>query len=222
MKRSFIVTAGGIGKRMGTDVPKQFLLLNDKPILMHTIERLHTFDKVAEIIVTLPESHIDYWKELAEKHTFEIVHTVVAGGDERFYSIQNALPYCNGESIAVHDAVRPFVSTETLQRLFTVVQEHPAVVPVIPVRESLRMQINEESKSVHRSDYFLVQTPQVFKRRILIDAYNQDFSEHFTDDASVVEHLGYSIITVDGNEENIKITTPMDLILANVMLENGK
>jgi len=222
MKRSFIVTAGGIGKRMGTKVPKQFLLLNDKPILMHTMENLHRFDKVAELVVTLPEEYIEYWHELTEKHDFRIVHTIVEGGEERFYSFQNALPYCNGKLIAVHDAVRPFIDHKTLENLFAEAEANNAVVPVIPVRESLRKKEEGGSKAVNRSKFFIVQTPQVFKRMILIDAYHQDFSSHFTDDASVVEANGNTIHLVEGNEENIKITSPMDLIVAEAILKNRK
>lgn len=222
MKRSFIITAAGIGKRMGSKIPKQFLLLNDKPILMHTMENLHRFDKVAELVVTLPEEYIEYWEKLTEKHDFRIVHTIVAGGEERFYSIQNALPYCNGQFIAVHDGVRPLVSHETLERLFTAAQTDLAVVPVIPMRESIRKKDDQGSKAVDRSNYFIVQTPQVFKRVLITDAYNQDFSSYYTDDASVVEANGNTIHLVDGNEENIKITSPMDLLLAQAILNREK
>lgn len=222
MKRSFIITAAGIGKRMGSKIPKQFLLLNDKPILMHTMENLHRFDKVAELVVTLPEKYIEYWEKLTEKHDFRIMHTIIAGGEERFYSIQNALPYCNGQFIAVHDGVRPLVSHETLERLFTAAQTDLAVVPVIPMRESIRKKDDQGSKAVDRSNYFIVQTPQVFKRVLITDAYNQDFSSYYTDDASVVEANGNTIHLVDGNEENIKITSPMDLLLAQAILNREK
>ena len=188
---------------------------------MHTMENLHRFDKVAELVLTLPEEYIEYWEKLTKKHHFEILHTIVAGGEERFYSIQNALPYCNGQFIAVHDGVRPLVSHETLERLFTAAQTDLAVVPVIPMRESLRKKEEQGSKAVDRSSYFIVQTPQVFKRALLTDAYNQDFSSRYTDDASVVEANGNTIHLVDGNEENIKITSPMDLLIAKTIL-NGK
>ncbi len=219
MKRSFIVTAGGSGIRMGNAIPKQFLLIDGKPILMHTIERLHAFDHVAEIVVTLPEQHISYWEELADKHDFTIVHKIVEGGTERFFSIQNALSFCTGDFVAVHDAVRPFVSEETLVRLFRDTSKE-AVIPVMPVSESLREVNGDSTKAVIRSNYVNVQTPQVFKRRILEEAYQQDYSSIFTDDASVVEALGYTISTVEGNVENIKITTPMDLILAEAIVKN--
>lgn len=216
MKRSFIVTAGGTGKRMGNKTPKQFLLLNGKPIIMHTIERLHAFDRVAEIVITLPEAYIEYWEELCEQHDFDLLHKVVAGGEERFDSIKNALDFCSGNRVAVHDAVRPLVSMETLERLFA--SEEPAVIPVIPVSESLRRKTENGTQAVSRSNYLIVQTPQVFKRAVLEEAYDQEFSPDFTDDASVVESLGYSISTIEGNVENIKITTPSDLIIAEALL----
>lgn len=219
MKRSFIITAGGIGKRMGADVPKQFLQLGGKPILMHTIEQLHQFDKVAEIILTLPEAYLDTWKDLAEEHDFHIVHTVVIGGKERFHSIQHALHFCSGDVVAVHDGVRPLISMETLERLFEAAQHSDAVIPVVPLRESLRRKTADKTVAALRTDYLLVQTPQVFKRTLLIEAYDQEYTENFTDDASVVENMGHVIATVEGNEENIKITSPNDLLLAEALLK---
>ncbi len=219
MKRSFIITAGGIGRRMGADVPKQFLQLGGKPILMQTIDQLHRFDKVAEIILTLPESYLDTWKDLTEEYDFHTVHTVVVGGKERFHSIEQALRFCSGDVVAVHDGVRPLVSTETLHRLFDEAKHSTAVIPVIPVRESLRRKTSEKTVAVPRTDYLIVQTPQVFNRKLLIEAYNQEYIENFTDDASVVENLGHVIATVEGNEENIKITSPGDLLLAEALLK---
>lgn len=220
MKRSFIITAGGSGTRMGNAIPKQFLLLDGKPLIMHTIERLHAFDHVAELVVALPEQHIAYWQELTDKYDFDIIHKIVEGGTERFFSIKNALSFCTGDMVAVHDAVRPFVSTETLVRLFKDTSKD-AVIPVMPVSESLREVNGDSTHAVIRSNYVTVQTPQVFKRRILEEAYEQDYSSKFTDDASVVESLGYSISTVEGNVENIKITTPLDLILAEAMVKQS-
>jgi|SRR6218665_3464588 len=219
MKRSFIITAGGSGIRMGSTIPKQFLLLDGKPLMMHTIERLHAFDHVAEIVVALPEQHIAYWEELTEKYDFDIVHKIVEGGSERFFSIKNALYFCTGDFVAVHDAVRPFVSEETLVRLFRDTSKE-AVIPVMPISESLREVNGDSTRAVIRSNYVSVQTPQVFRRRILEEGYQQDYSSKFTDDASVVEALGYSISTVEGNVENIKITTPIDLILAEAIAKH--
>jgi len=186
---------------------------------MKTIEQLHRFDKVAEIIITLPEPYLDEWKTLSEKHDFHIVHTVVVGGKERFHSIQRALQFCSGDVVAVHDGVRPLISTDTLKRLFEEVKHSNAVIPVIAVRESLRRKTDEATIAVPRTEYLIVQTPQVFRRTLLIEAYNQDYSENFTDDASVVESFGNAIATVQGNEENIKITSPGDLLLADALLK---
>ena len=203
---------------MGNATPKQFLLLDGKPILMHTIERIHNYDKVSEIVITLPEDQMEHWEKLTDKHDFRIVHKIVAGGEERFHSIQNALEFCTGDAVAVHDGVRPFVSFDTLNRLFGALDNN-AVIPVMPVSESLRKINGESSQAVNRANYVNVQTPQVFKKHILKEAYLQDYSSSFTDDASVVESIGYSIFTVEGNIENIKITTPMDLILAEAIVK---
>ena len=160
---TFIITAGGIGKRMGGSLPKQFLLLNDKPILMHTIERLHAFDPEAELIITLPEDYLQDWAEMCRKYAFQIKHAIVSGGEERFDSIKNALELATGEWIAVHDGVRPFVSKKVLEELLTEVKKHRAVIPVIPVKETLRIAEGENNATVHRDHYRIVQTPQVFE-----------------------------------------------------------
>lgn len=219
---TFIITAGGIGKRMGGSTPKQFLLLNGKPILMHTIERIHRFDSSAELIVTLPEAYLKDWEEMCEKYSFEIKHSTVSGGEERFDSIQNALEIANGEWIAVHDGVRPFVSQSVLTELLKAVKTHRAVIPVVPVKESLRIVDGESSVSVQRNHYQIVQTPQVFEGKLLKKAYEQKFAHHFTDDASVVESIGARIHLISGNDENIKITNPVDLKLAEILIHSSK
>ena len=220
MERSIIITAGGIGKRMGGNQPKQFLMLAGKPVLMHTIERLHAFDPTAQLIITLPQEHISSWEILVHQFSFPIQHEIVAGGKERFHSIQNALPFCKGNIIAVHDGVRPFVSNETLVQLFSTVLEKKAVIPVVLPKESMRKVDGEESHAVERSAYRIVQTPQVFTAEILRKAYEQPFTDFITDDASLVEQLGVKIHLVEGNEENIKLTTPIDLVLGELILKN--
>lgn len=218
--RSIIITAGGIGKRMGTDQPKQFLELLGRPVLIHTLERLHRFAPDSQLVLTLPEQHIDDWKNLCSQNGCNIEHTIVAGGQERYHSIKNALAVCTGDIIAVHDGVRPLVSKGTVDRLFEAAQTHKAVIPVIDMKESLRRVSEDGSIAVDRSLYRIVQTPQVFDAAVLRNAYNIPFHDSITDDASLVEESGQPIHLVDGNEENVKITTPADLAIAMSFLSS--
>lgn len=215
---SVIITAGGIGKRMNTGLPKQFLLIHEKPVLMHTIHCFYTFDPKMQIILTLPEEWIPYWEELLMEYDFTVPHRVVAGGKERYHSIQNALIHCQGDTIAVHDGVRPLVSHETIRRCLKALQTEQAVVPVINVSESLRKKEGDRTVSVPRSDYLLVQTPQCFHRKVLLEAYERPYHDEITDDAGLVEELGVHIATVEGNVENIKLTSPTDLRYAEASL----
>ncbi len=219
---TFIITAGGIGKRMGGSIPKQFLLLNDKPILMHTIEHIHAFDPSAELIVTLPQDYLKDWDEMCQKYAFDIPHEVISGGEERFDSIKNALGKATGDWIAVHDGVRPFIRKSVLNQLLLEVKSHRAVIPVIPVKETLRIADGENNATVQRDHYRIVQTPQVFEAKLLKKAYEQKYVTSFTDDASVVESIGARVHLIPGNDENIKITTPLDLSLAALILKDWK
>lgn len=219
---TFIITAGGIGKRMGGSTPKQFLLLNNKPILMHTIEHLHAFDPTAELIVTLPQDYLKDWEEMCRQYDFTMQHQVIPGGNERFDSIRNALEAASGDWIAVHDGVRPFVSKSVLAALTEEVKQHRAVIPVIPVKETLRLVDGETNATVYRDHYRIVQTPQIFEATLLKKAYRQKYTNTFTDDASVVESIGGRVHLVPGNDENLKITTPLDLHLAELILKNWK
>lgn len=221
MDHSIIITAGGTGKRMGGNLPKQFLLLAGKPVLFHTIQRFHEFDPTAEIILSLPAEWLDYWENLCEIHDFPVTHQVVEGGKERFHSIKNALAMATGNVIAVHDGVRPFASLETIHNCFEMAKAKGNAVPVVEMKESLREVSASSSKALIRSHYRLVQTPQVFIADILRKAYEQDFYDGITDDASLVEALGITIELVPGNETNIKITNPSDLLFAEVILKNG-
>lgn len=219
MKKSIIITAGGIGKRMESDIPKQFLLLGSKPVLIHALERFFEFDPTAQLIVTLPKDWTDHWKALLSKYDTHIPHELVDGGTERFHSIQNALAICTGEQIAIHDGVRPLVSNETIARCFEGLNHSKAVVPVLNLKDSLRTGTLEKSESVDRSRFYLVHTPQCFDASILRQAYLQGYQAHFTDDASVVEAIGVSPLLVMSNEENIKITSPTDLKILNALLQ---
>jgi 2-C-methyl-D-erythritol 4-phosphate cytidylyltransferase len=218
MKRSIIITAGGIGKRMGSSLPKQFLLLGGKPVLIHTLQRFFEFDPEAQIIVTLPKEWVNHWKQLLIEYQIRIPHELVDGGAERFDSIQNALEICIGEEIAIHDGVRPFVSTATIARCFAGLKNAKAVVPVLHLKDSLRMGKLEKSESVDRTAYFLVHTPQCFNAQTLRDAYAMGYQARFTDDASVVEAIGIEPLLVLSNEENLKITSQTDLKMLNALL----
>lgn len=211
---SIIITAGGIGKRMGTTLPKQFLEIGSKPILIRTLEVFHRFDSTAQLIITLPNEWREYWKELLHTFNCTIPHEIVDGGEERYHSIKNALNSCSGTYVAVHDGVRPFVSQTTLTNCFEGVKTKHQVVPVLSINDSIRQVKGNQSHAVDRKQFFRVQTPQCFLKTSLEIAYQQAFHNQITDDASLVEQAGFPIYMVDGNEENIKITSQIDLILA--------
>lgn len=204
---------------MGGNLPKQFIELAGKPVLLHTISLFHDFNPEMQIIVTLPEEWFSHWEKLIADYKFAVPHEVVSGGLERFHSIKNALDFCEGSYILVHDGVRPLVSPETIDECIRGLRTSDAVVPVIPVKESLRMVNENGSKAVNRADYKIVQTPQCFKREVLIKAYDRQFHEAITDDASLVEESGVAITCVEGNPENIKITSPSDLFFAESLLK---
>ena len=203
---------------MQTEIPKQFLLLGNKPVLIHTLERFHAFDPDAQILITLPSDWFSYWENLLADYQIKIPHLLIDGGQERFHSIQNALALCTGDQIAVHDGVRPLVSIETIERCFAALNNAVAVVPVLPAKDSIRKGTFEKSCSVNRTEYFLVHTPQCFATSTLKQAYEQSFTNVFTDDASVVESMGVEPLLVLSNEENIKITSQLDLQLLNALL----
>jgi 2-C-methyl-D-erythritol 4-phosphate cytidylyltransferase len=218
MKTTVIITAGGIGKRMGNKLPKQFIELNGKAILLRTLENFYAFNPSAQFIITIPSEWKNYWEEMMIQTHCQIPHRLVEGGKERYDSVKNALSVCTGDIIAIHDAVRPFVSLETLNRCLHALSLCDAVIPTIPLKESLREKLNEESKALNRINYCLVQTPQCFHSPVLRKAYNLPFHDGITDDASLVEEAGFKVHLVDGNEENIKITTTYDLLLAQAIL----
>jgi 2-C-methyl-D-erythritol 4-phosphate cytidylyltransferase len=221
MKKHVIIVAGGSGKRMGTDIPKQFLLLKGKPILMHTIERFSKFDSEINIVVVLPEQQIDYWNSLVKDHRFNIEHKLVKGGEERFYSVKNGLEsiYEKDGIVAIHDGVRPCVSNQTIATCFREAEEKGNAIPYADITESIRYVDKSSSYIVDRSKYKTIQTPQVFDLLKIKNAYKTEFKKEFTDDASVFEEVGYDINLVLGNNENIKITTPFDLELAAKFIE---
>ena len=218
-----IILAGGKGLRMGSDIPKQFLPVGGLPVLMHTIRRFREYDASLHMILVLPKAQQDYWKRLCEKYQFDIDFAVADGGATRFHSIKNGLQLIpDGEQgvVAVHDGVRPFPAVGVIRDCFEAARQTGAAIPVIPVVETIRHLENnfQSSKTVPRDEYRLVQTPQAFDIQLHKRAYAQEYNDGFTDDASVVESLGHPITLVNGNRENIKITTPFDLTIAEALI----
>ncbi|NQX97445.1 MAG: 2-C-methyl-D-erythritol 4-phosphate cytidylyltransferase [Flavobacteriales bacterium] len=223
MHKVAIIVAGGKGERMGVSTPKQFLELAGKPILMHTLEKFKQAVPSIEIILALPENQIDFWEELFHKYQYaKVRHQVVKGGQTRFHSVQNALNLVKENSIiAIHDGVRPLVNEETIKRCFAVAEEKGNAIPVVDVVDSIRhySKQNGKNEAVSRSCYRIVQTPQCFTSELILKAYEQAYDRLFTDDATVVEKLGETINLVEGNRENIKITTTEDLVIAEVFMK---
>ncbi len=217
MKKNALIVAGGKGERMNADIPKQFLLLNDLPILMHTLNAFTDFDKR---ILVLPQSQIENWKTLCGEYNFALKHMLVAGGINRFGSVKNGLRKVDeGSIVAIHDGVRPLISKNLTNKLIATTKKGIGVVPVVPVKDSLRKVDGNNSKAVSRSSLYKVQTPQCFFASTIKDAYKQNFSLFFTDDASVLESNGGKIIAILGEGKNIKITTKEDLRIAEVFMQ---
>ncbi|MGY3052153.1 2-C-methyl-D-erythritol 4-phosphate cytidylyltransferase [Pedobacter sp. UYEF25] len=219
MKNYAIIVAGGSGKRMNTEVPKQFLLLKGLPVLMHTINSFARSKSKPIILLVLNSDLHHYWAELCLTYHFDTPHSVVVGGNERFHSVKNAIDKITEEGfIAVHDGVRPLVSTALIDACFTAAKKFGNAVPAVMANESVRKKIGINSICLNRSEIFMVQTPQVFSSTILKHAYCQEFSETFTDDASVVEKDGVEIFLLEGEIRNIKITYPVDVYLADFFI----
>ena len=241
-----IIVAGGKGLRMGTDLPKQFLPIGGRPVLMHTLEAFVRAIPDIRLILVLPRDQQDFWRDLCRQHAFALPHTIVDGGETRFHSVKNGLQALSTAAgaedeaiVGVHDGVRPFVSIDVIRRCYEAAHEHAAVVPVVPVVETVRQLSShpstlpsppwgrvgegapQSSVTIDRSRLRLVQTPQVFSLSLLLRAYEQPYCDAFTDDASVVEALGHSITLVEGNSENIKITTPFDLTIAAALIKQA-
>ena len=216
-----IIVAGGKGLRMGSDIPKQFLPIGGKPILMRTLERFRDYSEKLQIILVLPIAQQDYWRQLCEQYHFEVKYQLANGGQTRFHSVQNGLALIPDDVegvVGVHDGVRPFPSVEVIRNCYEAARTAKAVIPVIPVVETVRHIEGEGSVTVPRGDYRLVQTPQTFDIQLLKAANRQPYNDGFTDDASIVESFGHQITLVEGNRENIKITTPYDMKIAEVLI----
>lgn len=219
MNQSVIIVAGGKGLRMGSELPKQFLPIGDKPVLMRTLEVFRKYNADIQIILVLPQEQQYFWRQLCDEHSFTVAHTVASGGETRFHSVKNGLKQVHSPGlVGVHDGVRPFVSIEVIRQCYTLAETHKAVIPVIDIVETLRHLTDAGSETVSRNDYKLVQTPQVFDIDLLKQAYSQQYTPFFTDDASVVEAMGTPVYLAEGNRENIKITTPFDLKVGSALL----
>ena len=218
MKKTVIIVAGGLGQRFESDTPKQFVVLNNLPILMHSILTFNNYDNEIEIIVVLPENQMNSWSVLCEKYKFNVNHKVIKGGQTRFESVKNGLKEVKEKSlVAIHDGVRPLVSEKTINNCFKTAQKLGNAIPVIEPVDSIREIGFSENFPLKRANLRLVQTPQVFISDKLNNAYKQSYKSTFTDDATVFESMGEKINIVEGNRENIKITTKTDLIIAKAL-----
>jgi 2-C-methyl-D-erythritol 4-phosphate cytidylyltransferase len=218
-KRGVIIVAGGSGRRMGGALPKQFMMLDNEPILARSINRMHEALPAAEIVVVLPEEHVELWKNIAAR--FDVArHKIAIGGKERFHSVKNGLAALSDEVsiVGIHDAVRPLASKKLIIKLFLEAENNTAVIPVVAPIDSYRIVEGDNSRIIDRSALRMVQTPQVFQAEALRKAYEQPFSSTFTDDASVMEAAGHKVTLVEGERENIKITTPSDMLIAEAII----
>ncbi len=215
-----IIVAGGSGTRMGSAVPKQFLLLNGVPVLIHTLQAFHDSSGHPELIVVLPDTHHEYWQQLCVQHNFELPYQLVSGGPTRFHSVKNGLKLVPADAlVAVHDAVRPLVSTAIIDEAYLHASRQGAVVVAVKSRDSIRQVQGVHTKALLRDEIYLVQTPQTFRSSLLKQAYESAYHESFTDDASVVEHAGQSVLVVEGSYQNFKITFPEDIAIAELLLK---
>lgn len=220
MNKYVIIVAGGKGKRMHSETPKQFLNIAGSPVLMHTIRKFHDYSDDLIIKLVLPKPFIDFWSSLCNRFEFQIPHQVVEGGNSRFHSVKNGLKKIAADNlVAIHDGVRPLVNHDTIHRVFQTAEKQGNAIPVVKINESIRHLHKKDSSPKDRSDYRLVQTPQCFRSEIILKAYQQEFKNNFNDDATVVESMGIKVNLVEGNFENIKITRPVDLTIAEAFLK---
>lgn len=221
MKKFALIVAGGSGNRMKSEIPKQFIEIAGKPILMHTLLNFKNFSPEINMVLVLPKNQLSEWDLLCQKFSFDLKYELAIGGETRFQSVKNGLDKINENGIVfIHDGVRPFVSQQTILNCYQMAKEKGNALPVIPVTDSLRFANNKENKTVKREHFSRVQTPQTFQIQKIKTAYKNASSNHFTDDASVLEETGEKINLVEGNRENIKITYPEDLLIAEIFIQN--
>lgn len=219
MKKYALIVAGGSGSRMKSELPKQFIEIGGKPILMHTLSKFYNCD---EIVLVLPESQIKFWRQLCEKHNYELKHKIIKGGESRFQSVRNGLEKVDKNTlVAIHDGVRPFITSEIIENSFNTAQEKGNAIVCVDSKDSLRKISAKGNAHVDRIEYKIIQTPQTFNSSHIKEAYNQEEKSIFTDDASVLEAVGESIHLIKGDYRNIKITSPEDLIIAEAYLSNS-
>ena len=220
MKKIAVIVAGGNGTRMNTQMPKQFLLLNGKPVLYYTINTFLKAYSDIKIILVLPEEYIAAGKEIIDAYFDSSRIIITEGGRTRFHSVQNGLQLINEESIIfVHDGVRCLLSTDLVQRCYNTAVEFGSAIPVVDCKDSVRIIKGENNEAAERNNIKLVQTPQTFHSKILLPAFKIDFKDKFTDEATVVEAFGLKVYLVEGEENNIKITKPADLLIAEKLIE---
>lgn len=218
MQKSVIIVAGGSGSRMQHDLPKQFIKISGKPLMVHTIEAFLAYDPLIAIVLVLPEMHLPYWQELADEFLNEIHVSVTTGGSSRFQSVKAGLQLVEQGLVAIHDAVRPAVPREVIARSFDSAAETGSGVVMVPLKDSLRQLTGTGTVALDRSEYQVVQTPQTFRVDLIKEAFQQEESTHFTDDASVYEAAGMTVSAVLGDYKNIKVTTPEDLLVVEAFL----
>lgn len=219
MKTAVIIAAGGTGKRMGLNYPKQFALVYNKPVLFYTLAAFSRFDSDMRIILVLPSAYIDEWKKMVSDYAIDISHEIVEGGETRYHSVKNGLSFLgNCDIVAIHDAVRPLITISWLQHLFQTAKEHGTAIPVLPMVDTIREITTSYQRVLDRSKIFAVQTPQVFRYDWIKQAYMQPFDEQITDDSMLVEQAGYKLSFVSGLKYNIKLTTPEDLFICKHLI----
>lgn len=222
LKKYAIIVAGGSGTRMNAPIPKQFMKLDGRPVLMHTINKFEESNPDIKLILVIPFDQVLYWQQLCEEYQFQSKFKLAENGETRFHSVKNGLALIDGDGIvAVHDAARPLVNSKTITTAFKAAEMYGNAVPAIPLSDSIRQIDSTLSIAVDRTKYCIIQTPQCFNVSILKKAYEQDYKYTFTDDATVVEAMGERIHLIDGNPDNIKITTPRDIIIAETILKNS-
>lgn len=220
MKDYVIIVAAGSGSRMKAAMPKQFLEINGKPILLHTLEKFHRYDPLLEIILVLNAEYVQFWNDIVSAMNINIPHRIIEGGQERFFSVKNAIDSIVDQAgiVGIHDAVRPLVSMRTIDLCYNTARDKSNAIPVIHINDSIRVMADGKSAVTDRKNYRIVQTPQCFELTLLKESYEQSYDPSFTDDASVVESFGEIINLVEGNPENMKITTAEDLRMAEALL----
>ena len=222
MDKYILIVAGGKGIRMKSELPKQFVELNGMPLVIRTIDAFSVDHQIDQITMVIPNGYLSYWKELCEKHHFSTALNIIEGGPQRYHSVKRGLSMVPGNAlVAIHDAVRPFVSKELIKKGFDIAAKKGNAIPVLAVSESIREVSGSLSKAVNRDQYKSVQTPQFFHASLIKNAYQQPFNEWFTDDATVLELSGQQVYLFDGDPSNIKITTPEDLLIAEAILRSS-